>query len=336
MPAPADVDAAVQAAHQAFYDGRWSRKTPAERSLALLAAGRSAGRAVRRNSPALESENTGKPYQLCQPGGGHALLDRQPALLCRRRARCARIACRRIHGGLHLHVPPRAGRRGRADRALELPADDGRLEDRPGAGGRLHGRAQARPHDPADDPDAGRADRGSRLSRRGGQRDHRRQRDRPGAGRASPGAHGQPDRLDSAPASRSWRRPRRRSSASIWSWAAKRRSSSSTTPTWSWSRPRPALAATFNTGQDCTAATRVYVEQERLGQVKEAVVEAMRAVKIGGPFDDGVQMGPLISAAAARAGEGLCRAGPRRRRRNPDRRAGPRRTGRPATSSSPP
>ena len=31
----ADVDAAVQAARAAFYDGRWSRLTPGERSLAI-------------------------------------------------------------------------------------------------------------------------------------------------------------------------------------------------------------------------------------------------------------------------------------------------------------
>jgi betaine-aldehyde dehydrogenase len=56
------------------------------------------------------------------------------------------------------------------------------------------------------------------------------------------------------------------------------------------------LASTFNTGQDCTAATRVYVEQSRYDDVKEAVVEAMRAVKIGPQFEPGSQMGPLISA----------------------------------------
>ncbi len=55
------------------------------------------------------------------------------------------------------------------------------------------------------------------------------------------------------------------------------------------------LAATFNTGQDCTAATRVYVQAAQVEQVKEALVESMRAVKIGLPFEDGVQMGPLIS-----------------------------------------
>ncbi len=31
----ADVDRAVKAAHTAFYDGRWSKLTPGERSLAI-------------------------------------------------------------------------------------------------------------------------------------------------------------------------------------------------------------------------------------------------------------------------------------------------------------
>jgi betaine-aldehyde dehydrogenase len=57
-----------------------------------------------------------------------------------------------------------------------------------------------------------------------------------------------------------------------------------------------AFTSTINTGQDCTAATRIYVEKSRVKQATEAIVEAMRAVKIGRPFDDGVQMGPLISS----------------------------------------
>jgi betaine-aldehyde dehydrogenase len=56
------------------------------------------------------------------------------------------------------------------------------------------------------------------------------------------------------------------------------------------------LAATFNTGQDCTAATRVYVDQGRYKSLQEALVESMRAVKLGEPFAEGVAMGPLISA----------------------------------------
>jgi betaine-aldehyde dehydrogenase len=53
--------------------------------------------------------------------------------------------------------------------------------------------------------------------------------------------------------------------------------------------------ATFNTGQDCTAATRVYVQQGSASHVTEALVEAMRAVKVGAPYEEGVWMGPLIS-----------------------------------------
>lgn len=56
------------------------------------------------------------------------------------------------------------------------------------------------------------------------------------------------------------------------------------------------IGSTFNTGQDCTAATRVYVHQKQYNHALEAIVEGMRAVKIGRQYDEGVQMGPLISA----------------------------------------
>ena len=56
------------------------------------------------------------------------------------------------------------------------------------------------------------------------------------------------------------------------------------------------LGATFNTGQDCTAATRVYAEKNQYEIVKDALVEAMKAVKIGDPMDDMTEVGPLISA----------------------------------------
>jgi len=64
----ADVDAAVQAAKTAFYDGRWSKKTPAERSKAIwkladLIEAHAAELAK------VESENTGKPYKFVSLGG---------------------------------------------------------------------------------------------------------------------------------------------------------------------------------------------------------------------------------------------------------------------------
>ncbi|MFH1104771.1 MAG: aminobutyraldehyde dehydrogenase [Actinomycetota bacterium] len=55
------------------------------------------------------------------------------------------------------------------------------------------------------------------------------------------------------------------------------------------------LGATFNAGQDCTAATRVYVEASRFREAVDAVVEGMSTVKVGLPYDAGVGMGPLIS-----------------------------------------
>lgn len=65
------------------------------------------------------------------------------------------------------------------------------------------------------------------------------------------------------------------------------------------------LGATFNTGQDCTAATRVYVEQSKYNDVLEAVVEAMRGVKIGAPFAEDTQMGPFISGVQRERVEGF-------------------------------
>lgn len=55
------------------------------------------------------------------------------------------------------------------------------------------------------------------------------------------------------------------------------------------------VAATFNTGQDCTAATRVYASQSLFEDVKEALVAGMAGVKVGDPFADDTTMGPLIS-----------------------------------------
>jgi betaine-aldehyde dehydrogenase len=57
-----------------------------------------------------------------------------------------------------------------------------------------------------------------------------------------------------------------------------------------------ALAATYNSGQDCTAATRVYVERAASPALVEAIATAMDAITLGGP-DEGADIGPLISAA---------------------------------------
>ncbi len=56
------------------------------------------------------------------------------------------------------------------------------------------------------------------------------------------------------------------------------------------------VGATFNSGQDCTAATRVYVDRSRFDEAVDAVAGAMSAVKVGGPYEADVSMGPLITA----------------------------------------
>ena len=64
----ADVDRAVQAAKRAFYDGRWSKKSPGERSKIIWKL----ADVIEANSEAiakLESENTGKPYAFVSLGG---------------------------------------------------------------------------------------------------------------------------------------------------------------------------------------------------------------------------------------------------------------------------
>src|SRR5690242_19082466 len=63
----ADVDAAVSAAREAFYDGRWSRLTPAARSLAIWKLADLLQANVEKFARA-ESENSGKPYQFVSLG----------------------------------------------------------------------------------------------------------------------------------------------------------------------------------------------------------------------------------------------------------------------------
>ncbi len=56
------------------------------------------------------------------------------------------------------------------------------------------------------------------------------------------------------------------------------------------------LGATYNSGQDCTAATRVYVESSAFPDAVDALGEAMATVRPGQPQDPETDIGPLISA----------------------------------------
>jgi betaine-aldehyde dehydrogenase len=55
------------------------------------------------------------------------------------------------------------------------------------------------------------------------------------------------------------------------------------------------IGALFNTGQDCTAAARLYASRDRIGEVIDAVVEIFESTKVGDPWSDDTFMGPLIS-----------------------------------------
>ena len=55
------------------------------------------------------------------------------------------------------------------------------------------------------------------------------------------------------------------------------------------------LAATYNSGQDCTAATRVYAEAGIADRLAVRLAEQMRAVRVGDPRDSKTDIGPLVS-----------------------------------------
>ncbi|KHL17238.1 betaine-aldehyde dehydrogenase [Mumia flava] len=56
-----------------------------------------------------------------------------------------------------------------------------------------------------------------------------------------------------------------------------------------------AMAATYNSGQDCTAATRLYVERSVYDAVTAAVADRMGAITVGDPRDPASDIGPLVS-----------------------------------------
>ena len=58
-----------------------------------------------------------------------------------------------------------------------------------------------------------------------------------------------------------------------------------------------ALGATYNTGQDCTAATRVYVERAIYSDAVDALESALTRIRPGDPWSDRTDIGPLVSAA---------------------------------------
>ena len=205
---PDDTAAAIAAAHRAFHDGPWPRTSARERGDLLL---RTAD-LLERDTDAVAEAESARHRQA--PGRERV----------RRRRRGLRVPPLRPdrRRGLRPHGRhrqprrgqpdrPRADRRLRPDRAVELPAAPGQLEGRALPGRRQHLRAQAERADAAHEhpPDA--AARGGRAAGR---------RRQPGAGRrarrrapCSPRTRGStwsPSPAACRPAAASWPRPPRR------------------------------------------------------------------------------------------------------------------------------
>ena len=55
------------------------------------------------------------------------------------------------------------------------------------------------------------------------------------------------------------------------------------------------LACTYNSGQDCTAATRIYAHHSVVKELEKLMKQKMESIKVGDPKDKSSDIGPLIS-----------------------------------------
>ncbi len=145
-----DTDRAVAAARTAFDDGRWRNLPPIVREKTMHAHRRPDRRPCGRTGRA-GSDRRGQA-QGHGPCGGRARCRRALPLyggLGREdRRRSAGSLCHAQWHDVRLY-PEGAGRRLRADRAVELPAADGLPQARPGAGCGLHHACSSPPNRPA-------------------------------------------------------------------------------------------------------------------------------------------------------------------------------------------
>ena len=63
------------------------------------------------------------------------------------------------------------------------------------------------------------------------------------------------------------------------------------------------MAVFGNAGQDCCARSRILVQRSVLDRFMDALEDAVESIRVGDPLDEDTQMGPLISAGAARDGQ---------------------------------
>ena len=55
------------------------------------------------------------------------------------------------------------------------------------------------------------------------------------------------------------------------------------------------MACTYNSGQDCTAATRIYAHHSVIKDLEKLMKQKMESIKVGDPKDKSSDIGPLIS-----------------------------------------
>jgi phenylacetaldehyde dehydrogenase len=73
--------------------------------------------------------------------------------------------------------------------------------------------------------------------------------------------------------------------------------------------PGVAQAIFSNSGQICFAGSRLYVQRKSFDRVVSGVAEIARKMKIGSAFEEGTQIGPLISARQLERVTGLIKSG---------------------------
>ena len=287
----ADVDAAVAAARRALA-GPWGQLTGFGRArlmrrLADLIA-RDAGRLAE-----IETRDTGK---LLREMRGQLGTHPGVVLLLLRAGRQAR---RLDHPGRQAELPrlhpARAGRRGRGDRAVELPAAAAVLEAGAGAGRGLHDGGQAERLLPRLRGRAGRADGRGRVPAGGVQRGDRvRARGRQGAGRPPRHRQGGVHRLDRVGAEVA------KAAAANITGVLLELGGKSAHLVFDDADLDAAcngvLAGVFAaTGQTCMAGSRLLVSRTVHDALVDKIAERARAIRLGDPRAAETEMGPVAT-----------------------------------------
>jgi aldehyde dehydrogenase (NAD+) len=73
--------------------------------------------------------------------------------------------------------------------------------------------------------------------------------------------------------------------------------------------PFAVRAGLFNNGQACIAGTRILAPQSRIDEVRQALAEAVSAVKVGNPNEEGTVVGPLLDSDQHERVQGYIRKG---------------------------